>query len=139
MAKSQIFGQRYKKGYFALFGRFEGVCIYLAMAISNALKFTDSGTVEVIARRADLSRLRNDYQPDPEVATGFLDQPDHEYLEVQVRDSGIGIPSEQQHLLFEAFSQVDASAKRRYEGTGLGLVICKRLVTAMGGRIWVDS
>ena len=107
--------------------------------LSNALKFTDSGTVEVIARRADLSRLQKDCQPDPAVATGFLDQPDHEYLEVQVHDSGIGIPAEQQHLLFEAFSQIDSSAKRRYEGTGLGLVICKRLVNAMGGRIWVES
>jgi hypothetical protein len=60
-------------------------------------------------------------------------------MEVRVRDSGIGIPKEQQHLLFEAFSQVDSSAKRKYGGTGLGLVICKRLVNAMGGCIWVES
>jgi len=70
---------------------------------------------------------------------GYLDQPDHEYLEVRVLDTGIGIAKSQQHLLFETFSQVDASSRRKYEGTGLGLVICKRLVQAMGGRIWVES
>ncbi|PXA05648.1 hypothetical protein DDZ13_01880 [Coraliomargarita sinensis] len=107
--------------------------------LANAIKFSDSGEVEVVVRKSGLSDLPAERRPDPLEPIGFLDQPDHEYLEVRVRDSGIGIPEEQQHLLFEAFSQVDSSAKRKYEGTGLGLVICKRLVNAMGGRIWVDS
>lgn len=107
--------------------------------LANALKFTDSGGVEVKVRRAVLSDLPEVQQPDPLEPIGYLDQPDHEYLEVRVRDSGIGISEEQQHLLFQAFSQVDSSARRKYEGTGLGLAICRRLVNAMGGRIWVES
>lgn len=107
--------------------------------LANALKFTEKGEVEISVRKAVIGDLAEDRQPDPLEPVGFLDQPDHDYLEVKVRDSGIGIPKEQQHLLFEAFSQVDSSAKRKYEGTGLGLVICKRLVTGMGGRIWLDS
>lgn len=107
--------------------------------LANALKFTEKGGVVVIVRKAPVGELPADRRPDSLEPVGFLDQPDHEYLEVRVRDSGIGIPKEQQHLLFEAFSQVDSSAKRKYEGTGLGLVICKRLVDGMGGRIWLDS
>ncbi len=107
--------------------------------LSNALKFTERGGVEIRVGRSIIAELPAERRPDPLALVGFLDQPDHEYLEVRVRDSGIGISKEQQHLLFEPFSQVDSSAKRKYEGTGLGLVICKRLVNAMGGRIWLDS
>jgi signal transduction histidine kinase len=107
--------------------------------LSNAIKFTEKGSVEVSVRRGVVGELSEERRPDPLEPIGFLDQPDHEYLEVRVSDSGLGISKEQQHLLFKAFSQVDSSAKRRYEGTGLGLVICKRLVQAMGGRIWLDS
>jgi len=107
--------------------------------LANAIKFTDKGGVKLRARKVKLSDVPAEHRPDPLEPVGFLDQPDHEYLEVCVQDSGIGIAKEQQHLLFEAFSQVDASSTRRYEGTGLGLVICKRLINGMGGRIWVES
>lgn len=107
--------------------------------LSNAIKFTEQGRVELTVRQAVVGEQPQARRPDPLELIGFLDQPDHDYLEVRVRDSGIGIDRAQQHLLFKAFSQVDASAKRKYEGTGLGLVICERLVQAMGGRIWVDS
>jgi len=56
-----------------------------------------------------------------------------------VRDSGIGIPAAAQEKLFKPFSQVDATAARKYEGTGLGLAICARLVELMGGAIAVSS
>ncbi len=107
--------------------------------LANAIKFTEKGEIFLSVRRTVVGNLPRGKRPDPLEPVGFLDRPDHEYLEVSVRDSGIGIPKDQQHLLFEAFTQVDSSAKRKYEGTGLGLVICKRLVNAMGGRIWVDS
>src|SRR5678809_13138 len=56
-----------------------------------------------------------------------------------VRDTGIGIPKEKQHQIFEAFTQVDGSTTRKYGGTGLGLTISARLVEAMKGMIWVES
>jgi len=107
--------------------------------LANALKFTDEGEVDIRVRQVQLSDLPASRRPDPLVPIGYLDQPDHQYIEVLVRDSGIGIPKDRQHVLFEAFSQVDSSATRKYEGTGLGLVICKRLVDAMGGCIWLES
>ncbi len=92
----------------------------LVNLISNAVKFTRDGEVVIQVRQA----------------TG----PDHEpCLRIVVRDTGIGIPEERRDRLFKPFSQVDASTTRRFGGTGLGLVISKRLVGLMGGTIEVES
>ena len=107
--------------------------------LANALKFTEAGEVEIAVRPVKLSELPLERRPDELEPIGYLDQIDHDYLEVVVSDSGIGIAEDRQHVLFEAFSQVDASTTRKYGGTGLGLAICKRLVHAMGGKIWVES
>jgi signal transduction histidine kinase len=60
-------------------------------------------------------------------------------LEIVVIDSGIGVPAEERERIFERFYQVDSSARRRYKGTGLGLTICKHIVSQHGGRIWVQD
>ena len=92
----------------------------LVNLIGNALKFTDRGEVELTVTT----------EPAPAGAIG---------LRFAVRDTGIGIPPEAQQRLFKSFSQVDASATRRFGGTGLGLAISKRLAELMSGRMWVES
>lgn len=88
--------------------------------VANSVKFTEQG--EVIL---DVARSSSD--------------PGQITLHFSVRDTGIGIPAEKQHLLFNAFSQVDSSTTRRYGGTGLGLAITAKLVRLMGGKVWVES
>lgn len=92
----------------------------LVNLLSNAVKFTSRG--EVCAE-----------------ITGVRKLGDHWQVSLAVRDTGIGIPPERRHRLFEVFSQVDASTTRVYGGTGLGLAICKRLSEAMSGDIHVES
>ena len=88
--------------------------------LNNAVKFTEQGEAVV----------ELDMQPDG---------PDHCYLVLKVRDTGIGIPENRMHTLFESFAQVDASMTRRYGGTGLGLAITHKLVTLMDGQLGVES
>ena len=60
-------------------------------------------------------------------------------LHFAVSDTGIGVPPEKLKFIFDPFAQADSSTTRKYGGTGLGLTITARLVTMMGGRIWVES
>jgi len=87
--------------------------------MSNAFKFTTEGTIIFHVSRAQ--------------------QNEQEWLLFEVSDTGIGISFEQQQKLFSAFSQADSSTSRKYGGTGLGLVISKKLIEMMGGEIGLES
>jgi signal transduction histidine kinase/CheY-like chemotaxis protein len=88
--------------------------------VGNAIKFTPGGHVSISVT------LRQGRDSDGDV-------------HIAVTDTGVGIPPEKQSLLFQEFSQVDASTTRKFGGTGLGLAISKRLVELMGGRIGCTS
>lgn len=92
----------------------------IGQLLDNAVKFTERGSIEV-ELQMDL-RLK-----------------DAALMHCSVKDTGIGIPPEQQVLIFDVFTQGDGSLTRRHGGTGLGLTISSRLAARMGGRIWVDS
>jgi Amt family ammonium transporter len=84
--------------------------------LSNAIKFTpENGKITINAKLMD------------------------HHIQIAVSDTGIGIKPEDMEKLFEAFRQVDGSYARRYEGTGLGLILTKRLIELHGGKIWVKS
>ncbi|MFN3408687.1 MAG: response regulator [Limisphaerales bacterium] len=93
--------------------------------LGNAVKFTARGEVVV--------EVRSLGPVDPAAGPGAA------HLHFSVRDTGVGIPADRMSRLFKAFSQVDASTTRQFGGTGLGLVISKRLVEMMGGKMWVES
>ena len=99
--------------------------------VGNGLKFTNIGevVVGVTARKIIVA------DEDPVIAA---DCPTYE-VRFLVKDTGIGIPQDKIDRLFKAFSQVDSSTTRNYGGTGLGLIISKRLTELMGGKLWVES
>lgn len=87
--------------------------------LSNACKFTDHGSVSV-----NVDQIKAE---------------DRDWIQFQVRDTGIGISAKQKENLFQEFAQADASIARKYGGTGLGLAITHRFVQLMKGCIWVES
>jgi two-component system, sensor histidine kinase and response regulator len=92
----------------------------LTQLLSNALKFTHAGRIEVSVRR-------------------LPERGDESWVRLAVRDTGTGVSAAQREAIFESFTQADGSATRRYGGVGLGLTIARRLVHLMGGEIGVDS
>jgi signal transduction histidine kinase/CheY-like chemotaxis protein len=88
--------------------------------VGNAVKFTAQGEVVL--------RVEKQEETDKIVILHF-----------SVTDTGVGIPPDKQHSIFEGFTQADNSTTRKFGGTGLGLTISSRLVEAMGGSIWVES
>jgi len=102
--------------------------------VGNAIKFTERGEVAVAVRLENQGPLQG-----APASSALACGSGRTRLHLTVRDTGLGIPSEKQEMIFEAFSQADASTTRRYGGTGLGLSICKRLIEMMHGRIWIES
>ncbi|MCK6426546.1 MAG: response regulator [Burkholderiaceae bacterium] len=86
----------------------------------NAVKFTSQGEIELALRCLRLG-------------------PADVTIQVNVRDTGMGMDAQAQQRLFEKFSQADQTTTRRFGGAGLGLAICKNLVALMGGRLWVED
>ncbi|KAJ5735975.1 CheY-like superfamily [Penicillium malachiteum] len=91
--------------------------------VGNAVKFTDHGEIHVLVKRIQ----------------DITCAPDETTFEFSVSDSGIGIEQSKLGLIFDNFQQADGSMTRRFGGTGLGLAISKRLISLMGGDIWVKS
>jgi len=88
--------------------------------IANAVKFTSEGEVEISASSSKLEGARAD-------------------IKIQVRDTGIGIPASQLHLIFESFRQLETGLSRNYPGLGLGLAVAQKLAALLGGGISVES
>jgi osomolarity two-component system sensor histidine kinase NIK1 len=91
--------------------------------VGNAIKFTNHGEVKVTIQKA----------------VDLVCAPDEFPFEFLVSDTGIGIESDKLDLIFDTFQQADGSTTRKFGGTGLGLSISKKLVSLMGGRVWVTS
>ena len=104
-----------------LYGDDQHLAQVITNILSNATKFTpEGGTIALTAKL--LSRRREACA-----------------IEISIRDSGIGMTLEEQGKLFHIFQQAEAGTARKYGGTGLGLVISKRILEMMGGDIWVES
>jgi PAS domain S-box-containing protein len=117
--------------------------------LSNAMKFTpENGEVRLEARMVDYSIQPGRRWGDPEglqiiKVGGNGDHSDNREskkgIQISVFDTGIGIESKDQEYIFNPFEQVENSASRRFQGTGLGLALTKQFVELHGGRIWVES
>jgi two-component system, sensor histidine kinase and response regulator len=92
----------------------------LTNLVSNAIKFTEAGEVVVTVDPASFDQ-------------------NSVVLHFAVTDTGIGIPADKRSMIFEAFTQADASTTRKFGGTGLGLSIASQLVSLLGGTMWLDS
>jgi PAS domain S-box-containing protein len=88
--------------------------------VGNAIKFTDEGSVKLLVKK-------------------LLENETEITFQIDVVDTGIGIPTDKLSTIFESFSQAEETTTRKYGGSGLGLAICKRLVELMGGEIFVES
>ena len=94
--------------------------------LGNAIKFTPQGEITVTVTARQLTESHGEV-------------PSRYELQFAVRDTGIGIPADRMHRLFQSFSQLDSSTTRKYGGTGLGLAISKRLAEMLGGTMWAES
>jgi signal transduction histidine kinase len=91
----------------------------LAELLTNAVKFTEKGKIEVSVRR--------------------IARAEKSSVEIAIADTGIGIEERHREIIFDDFRQLDGSSARKYGGTGLGLSLCRKLASALGGQIRVTS
>lgn len=105
--------------------------------VGNAVKFTEQGSITIRVRLVEAGNTQKAHSLRHQFAI-----PEHfstVWVQLEVTDTGIGIPADKQTAIFESFTQVDGSATRRYGGSGLGLAINRSLAELMGGTIGVQS
>ncbi len=107
-----------------IYGDFERLKQILVNIVGNAVKFTEDGEIFIQLRTTSRRESNGSERP---------------YLHFSVRDTGIGISEANKDIIFEAFSQADATTTRKYGGTGLGLAICRGLCHLMEGEVSVES
>jgi CheY-like chemotaxis protein/signal transduction histidine kinase len=108
-------------------GRLRQIVVNL---VGNAAKFTEQGEILLEVNMIAACESR---------AADSIHNPDGVWLQFSISDTGIGIKAEKQAHIFEPFTQGDGSMTRKHGGTGLGLTISEKLVSLMGGRIWLES
>jgi len=106
------------------------------LLVSNAVKFTDDGVVQVRCHVCDGHPKPAAWNSDGGTQAQARQT---RQVRIEVQDNGPGIPNDKKELVFQSFSQADASTTRRFGGTGLGLAICRQLAELMGGGISLQS
>jgi len=109
--------------------------------LSNAVKFTpNGGSITLTAKLGTGYSVVEHGNADEQTSTQYpIPNTDRNFVEISVKDTGIGIKPEDQARIFDAFEQIDGSASKKYQGSGLGLSLTKHLVELHGGKIWVES
>ena len=109
--------------------------------LSNAVKFTpDGGSITIGAKLGTGHSVVEHGNADEKTSTQYpIPNTDRNFIEISVKDTGIGIKHEDLERIFNVFEQVETSTRRNYQGTGLGLSLTKQLIELQGGRIWAES
>ncbi|MCF6355246.1 MAG: ATP-binding protein [Candidatus Polarisedimenticolaceae bacterium] len=106
--------------------------------ISNAIKFTEQGEVVLNVSLAD-KNSETKKEINLKYSNRERDRVEECYLQFSIADTGVGIPKQKLHAIFDSFSQADSSSTKVYGGVGLGVTISKKLIEMMGGEVWVKS
>lgn len=116
-----------------------GVKLYFDRPTETLPKvFMDTGKITMVLENLLDNALRYNVK-DGEVVVRILKTPDHPFVEVQIKDTGVGIPQSAADKLFTKFYRAENVVKSQTTGTGLGLYIAKNIIQAHGGKIWVES
>lgn len=113
--------------------------------ISNAVKFTPDGGKVILSGNFVENESSSALEKELPVDNLYVDKTNQnppnvtKYIQISVEDNGIGLAQEDLNRIFDAFEQVETSTSRKYQGTGLGLSLTKRLVELHGGTIWAES